>query len=200
MGASTSAGGVVEATCLLPPSSTPASHSTMSQKDQKLDVGDDEAHLSKGEHPHDHQLENSTEGKHEWKTRPPYRIHESNDKFDVKYVLCFALLGWRMLMKTVRLDTRRTVIASACIISCRAPNRSIRSYAIVRPVKRSTVHLLSSFLLSSSLADSYLLLLLSRALPVGRHLPQRRHQLHARPPRLGMVRPVQQIHRARLAL
>ncbi|KZV68838.1 hypothetical protein PENSPDRAFT_581773 [Peniophora sp. CONT] len=57
----------------------------MSQKDQKLDVGDDEAHLSKGEHPHDHQLENSTEGKHEWKTRPPYRIHESNDKFDVKY-------------------------------------------------------------------------------------------------------------------
>lgn len=28
---------------------------------------------------------NGTEGKDEWKKRPPYRIHEKNDKFDVKY-------------------------------------------------------------------------------------------------------------------
>ena len=29
--------------------------------------------------------ETTTEGKNEWKKRPPYRIHESSEKFDVRY-------------------------------------------------------------------------------------------------------------------
>lgn len=37
------------------------------------------------QHPHDHQISESTEGIHDWKKRPPYRIHDDNDKFPVKY-------------------------------------------------------------------------------------------------------------------
>lgn len=38
-----------------------------------------------GEHPSSHQHSTSTEGKHEWKQRPPYRVHEDPEGFDVKY-------------------------------------------------------------------------------------------------------------------
>ena len=32
-------------------------------------------------HPASHQMSSSTEGKHDWKLRPPYRIHEPNEDF-----------------------------------------------------------------------------------------------------------------------
>lgn len=40
----------------------------------------------------------------------------------------------------------------------------------------------------------------SRALPMGRHLPQRRHQLRQRPPRPRVVRPDGEVHRAQAAV
>jgi hypothetical protein len=41
---------------------------------------------------------------------------------------------------------------------------------------------------------------LSCTLPMGSHLPQRRHQLHQRPPRPRVVRPNRQVHRAQAPL
>lgn len=35
-------------------------------------------------HPAQHQVGSSTEGKHDWKKRPPYRVHEPNEHFPVK--------------------------------------------------------------------------------------------------------------------
>ena len=57
------------------------------ETDEQQGLEHDGAHLAQGAHPHDHQLGTSTEGKHAWKTRPPYRIHEPNDRFDVKCAL-----------------------------------------------------------------------------------------------------------------
>ena len=39
------------------------------------------------DHPSQHQQDggDSTKGKHEWKERPPYSIHQDNSKFDVKH-------------------------------------------------------------------------------------------------------------------
>lgn len=41
---------------------------------------------SEGSHPSQHQQDGeAVDGKHEWKTRPPYQIHNSNEDFDVKH-------------------------------------------------------------------------------------------------------------------
>jgi len=37
------------------------------------------------EHPSTHQQSESSTGKHEWKTRPPYSIHQDNDGFEAIY-------------------------------------------------------------------------------------------------------------------
>lgn len=37
-----------------------------------------------GEHPATHQQGSGTEGKHEWKTRPPYSVHTHEDHFEAK--------------------------------------------------------------------------------------------------------------------
>ena len=41
--------------------------------------------MAESTHPSQHQTGEGTEGKHEWKTRPPYAIHSDNGKFPVLY-------------------------------------------------------------------------------------------------------------------
>lgn len=55
------------------------------EQPQKEREASKKASQGEGQHPSSHQQEDSTEGKHEWKTRPPYSIHQDNDKFDVKH-------------------------------------------------------------------------------------------------------------------
>ena len=59
-----------------------ASFSEMAEVDRKFHGGEAKAD---GVHPASHQLSDSTEGKHGWKTRPPYRVHEPNEHFVARY-------------------------------------------------------------------------------------------------------------------
>lgn len=67
---------------LLVPRQFTSSATVMDKESAKVETTKGQAD---DEHPASHQAGTSTEGKHEWKTRPPYSIHKDNDKFDVKY-------------------------------------------------------------------------------------------------------------------
>jgi len=54
-------------------------HATTAMNTSDKDVQKDNSH------PASHQQSTSTEGKHEWKTRAPYSIHEDGKDFEVKY-------------------------------------------------------------------------------------------------------------------
>ena len=69
----------------LPQSLATASFSTQSSLKMPEDVEKAFHSVTDGEHPASHQLSSSTEGKHEWKTRPPYRVHDSNEHFEARY-------------------------------------------------------------------------------------------------------------------
>lgn len=60
-------------------------------------------------HPSAHQQDKSesTSGKHDWKTRPPYSIHKDNDKFDVKHeASCHCGKVHYQLSRDVPLDSK----------------------------------------------------------------------------------------------
>lgn len=62
--------------------------SLLSNKHQSIMAEDVEKtfhNVSDGLHPASHQISDSTEGKHEWKQRPPYRVHEPNEHFVPRY-------------------------------------------------------------------------------------------------------------------
>lgn len=66
--------------------STRTYSSTHRHNHKMVDDVEKSLHLvSNGEHPATHQIAESTEGKHEWKARPPYRIHDPNEHFVPRY-------------------------------------------------------------------------------------------------------------------
>jgi len=107
----------------------------------------------------------STTGISEWKQRPPYRIHEKNDDFDVKYEAnCHCGKVQYQLSRREPLDSK--------LCHCTTCQTQHGTYSNYIPLLPRT----NAFLPPSSCT-----------LPMGSHLPQRRHQLHQRPPRPRMV-------------
>lgn len=118
----------------------------------------------------------STTGISEWKTRPPYRVHDKAEDFDVKYTAnCHCGKVEYQLSRQEPLDSK-LCHCTTCQTQHGAPS----------PIRRPLNHPANN---SNS-----------RPLPMGRHLPQRRHQLHQRPPQPRMVRPLVQINRAQAPL
>lgn len=120
-----------------------------------------------------------TTGLSEWKQRAPYRIHEDNDKFNALYEAnCHCGKVKYQLSRKEPLDSK--------LCHC------------------TTCQTQHGELSSPFLANYNNMLLIpplySRALPMGRHLPQRGHQLHQRPPRPRVVRPNREVHRAQASL
>jgi hypothetical protein len=92
----------------------------------------------------------------EWKQRPPYRIHEKNEDFDVKYEAnCHCGRVQYQLSRREPLDSK------LC-------------HCTTCQTQHGTFH--------QQLPPRTTLTSLSCTLPMGRHFPQRRHQLHQRPP------------------
>jgi hypothetical protein len=99
----------------------------------------------------------STTGISEWKQRPPYRIHEKNSDFDVKYEAnCHCGKVKYQLSRREPLDSK--------LCHCTTCQTQHGMYF-------------------KSLFSDAILTSRSRTLPVGRYLPQGGHQLHQRPPR-----------------
>lgn len=115
----------------------------------------------------------STTGISEWKQRPPYRVHENMKDFDVKYEA-----NCHCGKVKYQLSRREPLDSKLChCTTCQTQHGKLPPDAIL-PI----------------------LIHPSRTLPMGCHLPQRRHQLHQRSPRPRVVRPNREVHRAQASL
>lgn len=105
-----------------------------------------------------------TTGLSEWKQRPPYRIHEKNDNFDVKYEA-----NCHCGKVKYQLNRREPLDSKLChCTTCQTQHGKHWP---------------------TNLPPARVLTFRSCTFSVGRYLPQDRHQLHPRPPQPRMVRP-----------
>jgi len=107
----------------------------------------------------------STEGESEWKKRAPYKIHESNDNFPVKYeASCHCGKVKYQLSREEPLDSKLCHCTT-----CQTQHGK----------------LFLAFLFRSAAIDT----IDSCTFPMGCNFPQGRHQLLTRPPQPRVVRP-----------
>ena len=132
-----------------------------------------------------HKAHESNMSLDEWKTRAPYRIHENTEDFKVRYE------GSCHCGRVKYQLSRETPLAAKYChcTTCQTLHGKIHQF----------LHHSSSF------HDSGLDLLIfdftvRSSFPMGGHLPQRRHQLHARPPRPGLVRQLRENNQAQAPL
>lgn len=158
---SSSASAVPRARLIAAHFSRPAAFSTSTVKMVK----DQHKDQSRGE---------ETSGKSEWKQRPPYNVHKKDEDFDVKYEA-----NCHCGKVSYQLSRREPLDSKLChCTTCQT------QHGMFPHTPYPCLH--DWLALKAGLISSC-----SRPIPMGRHLPQRRHQLHQRPPRPRMVRPVQ---------
>ena len=109
--------------------------------------------------------EKHTEGANEWKSRPPYRIHEENGKFDAK-------LEGNCHCGKVQFQLSREEPLDSKLCHCTTCQTQHGMSFRLRP--QVSV---------SPFGNANGLLILSGAISMGSHLSQDRHQLLERPPR-----------------
>lgn len=96
-----------------------------------------------------------TTGISEWKQRPPYRVHDKAENFDVKYEAnCHCGKVQYQLSRREPLDSKLCHCTT-----CQTQHGTSHHIPTLTYQSKLTVHS-------------------SRPIPMGRHLPQRRHQLY----------------------
>jgi hypothetical protein len=111
----------------------------------------------------------STQGENEWKARPPYRVHEPNEEFHALYeASCHCGQVEYQLSREKPLDSK--------LCHCTTCQTQHGKFA-------APYYQLSLFNFRSC------------TLPMGGHLPKRRHQLQQGPPLPGMVRSLRKDNR-----
>lgn len=125
----------------------------------------------------------STEGElNAWKHRAPYKVHDNAEDFKVRYEgSCHCGRIKYQLSREKPLDSKYCHCTTCQKIHGKHP---LSSSPLLQQV--------CGILIQRSLAR--------RPLPMGRHLPQGRHQLHPRPPRPRLVRELRENLRPQAAL
>ena len=133
------------------------------------------------------QAQEDSTGLNDWKTKAPYRLHDPNEHFEARYeAACHCGKVEYEISREEPLDSK--------LCHCTTCQTQHGMYAFLMN-KNKALPWMKDMSNSNSLSLSH-----SRPFPMGRHLPQRRHQLQTRPPQPRVVRPDHQIHRAPAAL
>ena len=115
--------------------------------------------------PEERQQEEKT-GLNDWKTKAPYKLHEPNDGFKARYeAACHCGKVEYELSREEPLDSK----LCHCTTCQTQHGMSSHSYSLTKSIEHKT-------------NTQY-----SCPLPMGRHLPQRRHQLQKRSPQPRVV-------------
>jgi hypothetical protein len=127
------------------------------------------------------QAQEDSTGLNDWKTKAPYRLHDPNEHFEARYeAACHCGKVEYEISREEPLDSKL----------CHCTTCQTQHGMFLMRIESTAV----------DEEEKMLTLSHSRTIPMGRHLPQRRHQLQARPPQPRVVRPDHQIHRAPAAL
>jgi hypothetical protein len=106
-----------------------------------------------------------------WKTKPPYSIHKSNDDFKVVYEAnCHCERVKYQLSRDAPLDSKLCHCTT-----CQSQHGTSPPNPFQPPANPQEISTVKTGIANSRMQNS-------RAVPMGCHLPQGRHQLHPRPP------------------